>query len=197
MSDKTELRPAVEERTKRCCACRAYFAISFFGKNRAMKDGLNKQCRSCSSTSGRKIRQAARLAVLTYYSGGTPRCACCGEARLEFLSIDHIHGGGKKHIQEIGFNLVRWLKANGLPDGYRVLCHNCNFALGHYGYCPHEVESKLMQGPRNSAKHGGDRKSPRATTAKWQRTVGREVQSELRFGPDTDTHKRCDEVDDG
>jgi hypothetical protein len=22
--------------------------------------------------------------------------------------------------------------------GYRVLCMNCNFALGHSGYCPHQ-----------------------------------------------------------
>jgi hypothetical protein len=29
------------------------------------------------------------------------------------------------------------LARNGFPDGYRVLCHNCNMALGQYGYCPH------------------------------------------------------------
>jgi hypothetical protein len=23
---------------------------------------------------------------------------------------------------------------------YRVLCHNCNMALGFYGYCPHHPE---------------------------------------------------------
>jgi hypothetical protein len=31
-----------------------------------------------------------------------------------------------------------WLRDNGWPEGYRVLCHNCNSARGLYGYCPHE-----------------------------------------------------------
>jgi hypothetical protein len=28
------------------------------------------------------------------------------------------------------------------PD-YRVLCHNCNTALGFYGYCPHQPLADL------------------------------------------------------
>jgi hypothetical protein len=31
-----------------------------------------------------------------------------------------------------------WLKRNGYPKGFRVLCHNCNSARGLYGYCPHK-----------------------------------------------------------
>jgi hypothetical protein len=40
---------------------------------------------------------------------------------------------------------VRWLRKNGFPKGFRVLCHNCNFAHGHYGYCPHKTTSRLLR----------------------------------------------------
>lgn len=65
----------------------------------------------------------------------------CGETHLEFLSIDHIGGGGNLHRRQInvagGVHIYRWLKKRGFPSGFRVLCFNCNLALGHSGYCPH------------------------------------------------------------
>ena len=63
-------------------------------------------------------------------------CACCGESRYEFLSIDHINGGGRQHRKTVT-KTCRWLVKQGFPKGYRVLCHNCNQALGFYGLCPH------------------------------------------------------------
>ena len=87
-------------------------------------------------------RRKRRLKVLTHYSGGEPHCACCGEKALEFLCIDHINGGGIKHRAELGFKgggsqFYSWLIKENFPMDYRVLCHNCNMALGFYGYCPH------------------------------------------------------------
>lgn len=77
-----------------------------------------------------------RLEVLEHYGRV---CACCGESALEFMSIDHVNGGGSKHRKELGLGsrIERWLKHNNFPTGFRILCHNCNQALGHYGYCPH------------------------------------------------------------
>ncbi len=73
--------------------------------------------------------------VLAQYGG---RCRCCGETKREFLSFDHVNGGGRKHRSEIGSGKIhRWLRKEGYPDGFRILCHNCNQALGAYGYCPH------------------------------------------------------------
>lgn len=72
------------------------------------------------------------------------KCQCCGEVRLEFLTIDHIHGGGNKHRKQLGNGTAFfvWLKENGFPkEDYRTLCMNCNWARGRYGYCPHEGES--------------------------------------------------------
>jgi hypothetical protein len=126
-----------------CPGCKLPRLVEEFGKNRQRSNGLNSYCRSCANSRGRMIAQRSRLAVLRHYSHGDPVCACCEETRLEFLSIDHINGGGGKHIREIGSNLARWLTKQGFPDGYRVLCHNCNFALGHYGYCPHQAGTLL------------------------------------------------------
>ena len=70
------------------------------------------------------------------------RCACCGEAEAEFLAVDHVNGRGNKHLKELnvtGRGFYLWLKRQGFPrDGFRLLCHNCNSARAHYGYCPHE-----------------------------------------------------------
>lgn len=81
-----------------------------------------------------------RLEVLVHYGGV---CACCGERHYEFLSIDHIDGGGKAHRRVIGTSgksIIYWLVKNDYPEGFQVLCHNCNMAKGFYGVCPHQLE---------------------------------------------------------
>ncbi len=37
-----------------------------------------------------------------------------------------------------GSVLYSWLKKQGYPPGFQVLCHNCNLAKGYYGACPHQ-----------------------------------------------------------
>lgn len=83
-----------------------------------------------------------KVEILRNYGGDPPKCACCGEVVVEFLSIDHIDGKGNLHRKEIrkpsGITFYRWLKKSGFPSGYRVLCFNCNLSLGFFGYCPHQ-----------------------------------------------------------
>jgi len=66
-------------------------------------------------------------------------CSCCGEDTIEFLTIDHIEGY-KKWVGNPrgGKDLYRWLRHHNFPPGFDVLCMNCNFAKGHFGYCPHK-----------------------------------------------------------
>lgn len=79
---------------------------------------------------------ARKLLVMRAYGGA--RCACCGEVEVEFLSIDHIGGGGGVHRKAIGgIGLYSWLIRNKFPAGFRVLCMNCNFATRHGRECPH------------------------------------------------------------
>ena len=91
----------------------------------------------------RDFNKARRERVIEHYGG---RCACCGESRFEFLAIDHINGGGDKHRLEVGRGslMVAWIIRQGFPDGFQLLCHNCNQAKGYYGACPHEREREAL-----------------------------------------------------
>jgi hypothetical protein len=102
-----------------------------------------------------------RLIVLRKYGGCIPKCDCCGEDRFEFLAIDHSKGGGNIHRKEIGAKagIFRWLIRNNFPDGFRILCHNCNLSLGFYGYCPHnataiEKPAAQLRSPESVLKYG-------------------------------------------
>ena len=82
--------------------------------------------------------RALKLEVLRHYGGPTPKCACCGETHVEFLQIDHINNDGAAHRKRVGEGtaMYRHLKRT-WPEGYRVLCANCNWSRGIFGYCPH------------------------------------------------------------
>jgi hypothetical protein len=60
--------------------------------------------------------------------------------RLEFLTIDHVGGGGNLHRRtEVGArSIYLWLHGAGYPSGFRTLCWNCNAAHAFHGYCPHQ-----------------------------------------------------------
>lgn len=78
-----------------------------------------------------------RFATIVAYGG---KCACCGNSDREFLQIDHVDGGGNKHLRSLGGrsqSLYRLLRDSGWPDRFRVLCANCNWSRGVHGYCPH------------------------------------------------------------
>ncbi|MBA7710213.1 hypothetical protein ES703_119149 [subsurface metagenome] len=84
-----------------------------------------------------------RMEALIHYGGNPPRCACCGEIRIPFLTIDHIKGQGNVHRKEIKRRfgwIYAWLKAEKYPPNFRVLCMNCNTAIAWHGICPHQEE---------------------------------------------------------
>lgn len=88
-------------------------------------------------------RKLAKLkdVVFEAYGGRHPKCKCCGENDIRFLSVDHINGGGTKHKNSVpGRSIYRWLKRNGFPKGYQLLCHNCNQGKHIYGKCPHKLK---------------------------------------------------------
>jgi hypothetical protein len=84
-------------------------------------------------------RWKQRLKVIEAYGGA---CACCKEVIPEFLSIDHINNDGyikRLNGEKSGAALYKKLEKLGYPkDEYQLLCMNCNFAKGHFGFCPHE-----------------------------------------------------------
>lgn len=70
---------------------------------------------------------ALKLECFNAYGG--LRCALCPESRIPALGVDHIDGGGNTHraVAGRGNAFYHWLKRNGFPPGYRVLCSNCNW----------------------------------------------------------------------
>jgi len=100
--------------------------------------------RQLSAEASKKYKVAIKLECLIHYSSIIPSCACCHLEDVETLSIDHIDGGGRKHREETGFGnqFYQWLRKNDFPEGYRVLCLNCNFSYGAYKRCPHQEKSK-------------------------------------------------------
>ena len=84
----------------------------------------------------RRTREKLRTSVFEHYGN---KCACCGEDRWEFLTIDHINGDGRKHKKEVRNRLHSWLRLNNYPVGYQVLCFNCNCGRSiNKGICPHK-----------------------------------------------------------
>lgn len=91
----------------------------------------NKWARDCE--------RKRRMKVLIHYGDNPPKCACCGESTYEFLAIDHVNNNGAQHRRQIGRSrFYSWLINNNFPEGYQILCHNCNCAKGFYGECPHK-----------------------------------------------------------
>jgi hypothetical protein len=124
-----------------------------------------KRCERCRAIirSHYSVEKSAarrkRLRDETFVRYGGYVCACCGEREPQFLQLDHINNNGAEHRKTIGRcsgdSFYKWLKNNGYPPGYQVLCANCNFAKGRYGRCPHTIHgaarSALAVASRSSA----------------------------------------------
>lgn len=103
-------------------------------------EGFQILCRNCNwrkrlvamptpkqtpmAVSSREYRRRVKREVIEHYGR---QCALCGEGDLSVLSIDHIGKCGNQHRREIGGNLEVWLRRNGFPDGFRILCQNCQW----------------------------------------------------------------------
>lgn len=110
----------IQERTDQglCTGC---------GKSQPVEG--KKQCRGCRDKNNSAARQM-KINALNHYGD---RCQLCGERQIEFLSIDHVDNNGSKHRKELGIKIegktfYGWLKKQGYPVGFQVLCHNCNLA---------------------------------------------------------------------
>jgi hypothetical protein len=139
------------------------------------KDGYERQCKSCRGEGRRALyhadparerelqtiwaaanrdrinaaARARRLEALRHYSKtDEPSCACCGEGMLAFLTFEHIDGGGRQHRRQTGGGgFISWLRANGYPEGFEVLCMNCNHGRRvNGGVCPHDELVRQLVG---------------------------------------------------
>ncbi|MCW2929982.1 MAG: hypothetical protein JWM19_944 [Actinomycetia bacterium] len=125
---------------------------NYYARNPGIRKSYQDEWRSKNpgkySEYNRKSLLKLKREVMDAYGG---RCACCGEAELVFLTIDHVDGNGAEHRRAIaaergskwlqaGAPTYRWLRDNNFPEGFQVLCANCNCGR-HWngGICPHQI----------------------------------------------------------
>lgn len=150
---------------KKCFSCSILKSRNDFYKDRSRKDWCSVYCKICTLKKMKirypllnkeKLRKATikwrrehpeqfkqhikkyrtkrREKVLEHYGG---KCVCCGETEPQFLTIDHINGGGNKDRKHQGSNLYFMVIKNNFPKTFQLLCWNCNCSKGIYGKCPH------------------------------------------------------------
>ena len=82
------------------------------------------KCSSCRLMTRNKV-------AYSHYCKGEIMCQCCGEKEIDMLTLDHINNDGAHHRKfnpNTGKNLVGYVIKNNFPDGYQVLCMNCNLS---------------------------------------------------------------------
>jgi len=68
-----------------------------------------------------------KLKIIEHYSNGKNCCARCGLSDIRVLDIDHINNNGANERKVSGNNLVHKIFLNNFPEGYQILCRNCNW----------------------------------------------------------------------
>ena len=93
---------------------------------------------------GQRDRHAElKLIVYNHYSNSDIKCACCNERGYKFLCLDHINNDGAEDRKmnpshQTGKGLYTRLISEGFPEGFQLLCYNCNMSKAIYGKCPHK-----------------------------------------------------------
>jgi hypothetical protein len=130
--------------SSRCKSCEKSSSRNYYRENkdslRAKIEAWRKINREQFLATNKSYNEKLRFTALQHYSHGEFKCACCGESMYEFLTIDHINNDGAKMNKKFSGHkhICSWLKRNNYPEGFQVLCINCNFAKGKYGKCPHQ-----------------------------------------------------------
>ncbi len=112
------------------------------------------QCAECRDKNRERVREHFHRVkkpyiekVLDHYGR---KCACpgCSETNPIFLTIDHINNDGNVQRKKVSqHRLPRWLVENNFPDGYQLLCWNCNCGKHrNKGICPHLTKGATQCG---------------------------------------------------
>jgi hypothetical protein len=105
---------------------------------------MQLECFNCNNGK-RNVSDLRKEAISAY---GT-KCVCCGESKINRLTLGHPENDGGKHrkLTNTDKTFYRHLRKLGFPakpDGFRVevQCWNCNLgAQGNRGVCPHKEEN--------------------------------------------------------
>ena len=99
----------------------------------------HEKCKAALRISSRKNYNLIKDEVFNHYGGYKCQCECgCHETTPLMLTIDHINGNGTQHRKYLKKrNIYAWLRKHNYPEGFRVLCDNCNNGrFRNKGICP-------------------------------------------------------------
>ena len=168
LDKKYRLRPEVKAKKKEYKQTPEYkakakkHAKEYNARPEVKKREMEIRNRPENLANAKNERDTNRLKVLQHYSkrlsnSNIPCCNCCGEnSHVDFLAIDHIAGKRQMDLEpelkKLKYssklrnqNLHRWIIKNNFPEGFQILCTNCNFAKGmtkNNNICPHETIRK-------------------------------------------------------
>lgn len=147
---------------RECKKCSGVKALDEFPMYNPKKGLRRWECRDCLNfrvqarlDNSPEVREAQReskkrseqklwLETLSAYGNC---CACCGETEPDFLEVDHVLDNGAAHRASMRPNapktwagkvMYSWLRQQGFPDDYQLLCSNCNRAKARKRGCPHK-----------------------------------------------------------
>lgn len=145
---------------KKCRRCDVWKDISSFNKrNNDAYEKFQSYCKECRKKWTAVYRRFKMMEFLVAYGG---KCVCCGEKELDLLTVEHIRFKGHKLMYVNKEVLINRLKRLKWPDGYTVLCFNCNMSTKNHTEerpCVHnkkehkkyvdEIESFISDNDRN------------------------------------------------
>jgi len=93
----------------------------------------------------KNYRDKQKEKVYNHYWIGKCSCEGCNETNKAFMCVDHVNGDGNKHRATAdpklgmltGWRMHIWLVKNDYPDGFQILCYNCNHSKSILGRCAH------------------------------------------------------------
>lgn len=133
---KDQVKQQKHNKNKYCIKCNILLQIGINCSN----DEINRShyiCQEClkinkhqqyinnpnyCKTSREKALQR-QLQVLKFYGN---ECVNCQINDMSVLTIDHINNDGYLHRKNKNINIYDWITKNNFPDGYQILCFNCN-----------------------------------------------------------------------
>lgn len=127
--------------TRVCVRCKIEKPLKIFTKNKGKPEGYGYYCKECYRINARecywknrgrrsiyhhKRGKKLKKIVIEHYGG---KCANCKITDSDILTIDHINNDGAEHRKKIGtgHHVYNWIIQNDFPDGFQILCCNCNW----------------------------------------------------------------------
>ena len=119
-------------------------------RNRKIANGTPEEVAALRAAESAKTkRNQDRCRDEVYGAYGGYKCNCCNETERMFLSIDHMDNNGAEERRSGKYNgggsaFYNWLRKNNFPEGYQVLCMNCQVGKHRNGgVCPHQTTLTL------------------------------------------------------